>query len=82
MVILEGASPYQRHRVSPEHQEKSQERIILGGTGIAGSKLHPVYNFITVALSPGKKRNELSVLTAVLTCLLPSGYRFGLNHQC
>lgn len=57
----------------PGHQEKRQKRVILGGTGIAGSKLHPVYNFMTLALSPGNKRNELSVPAAVFTCPLHSG---------
>lgn len=74
MAILEGASPYGRHRVPPGHQEeKRQKRIILGGPGIAGSKLHSVYNFMTLALSPGKKRNELSIHAAVFSCPLHAG---------
>lgn len=51
---------------------EEQKRRILGGSRVLGCKLHPVYSFITLALSPGKKRNGLSS-PAVFTCPLHSG---------
>lgn len=37
--------------------QTSLKRMILGGAGMGGRKLHPVYSFITLVWKPGKKRN-------------------------